>query len=74
MINLVMLLLKTLEGEVVLQTLIFQMLFLIFLVQMFLKIFLRGLVVPEEEEGKGRLSFRGEDLRYDLSISLEECL
>ena len=72
MINLVMQLLKELVEEVVFQILIFQVLFQIFLVQIFLMIFLK---VLEEQEQRGRRrssDFRGADLRYDLSISLED--
>ena len=56
--------------EVVFQILIFQALF-----QIFLEIFLIFLKVLEnqEERRRGRSSdFRGADLRYDLSISLED--
>ena len=72
-INLAMQLLKERVEEVVFQILIFHTLpFQIFLVQIFLMIFSK---VLEETRGRRRRrssDFRGADLRYDLSISLED--
>ena len=73
-INLVTQLLKERVEEVVFQILIFQVFFQIFLVQTqtLLMIFLK---VLEEQGRRGRRrssNFRGADLRYDLSISLED--
>ena len=56
----------------VFQILIFQIFFQIFLVQILLMIFLKVLVEEEEEGEEDLLILEGADLRYDLSISLED--